>query len=475
MFLGGRGSGKSYAAGALVYRCMSEMPRSRGFLAGPDETMLFNLILPSMQDAWKRMGLQKHTNANPGHYVVGRKPPAHWPSSYSEIEDYSRAITFCNGTVLEILSFYKKNAGRGGNYQWGFVDEAALIDEDVLKKAASAALRAEPMRLTRMPIPKKMPVNFGKCVQLSGQWYWEFRWKDNPMYRGLFCMTTQPWLKSGAWTRETKNDSKWDFFESTAYDNLDALGGIDYIEDLRTDLPDLIFRVEVMNEEINAVVDGYYPYLDELKHLYTGDIYDPNKELLIGMDFNAGFNSMIIGQEIGGVLYIFKVLWVKGNLVVSDLMRKFCEVFANHKYKSVEIYGDQTGNNKSAVNNMTAFETVEQVLREHGWKYYRPVTGRNPGHKRRHEVINGGMMEREDSKQPPVRIHRDECKSLVISMTLAPIRSDFSKDKTSEQRKSVRDEDATHLSDCYDYLYFGKYQHKAPVIGGSSGIDLYIG
>ena len=448
------------------------MPRSRGFLAGPDEGMLYNNILPSIQDAWKAIGLRKHRPERPGHYVVRKKPPGSWPTSFSEIEDYKNAITFCNGTVIELLSFYKKDPGRGGNYQWGMVDEAALIDEQELLKSTKAGMRGQRHRLTRLPIPNKMPVPYGKVIQWQGRWYWEIVWDKNPLYRGLFCTTTQPWLKSGQWVTQVSEKEEWEYVESTAYDNIDVLG-LDYIEDLRMDLPDIIFRVEVMNETINTLSESYYPYFDEHKHIYVGSMYDPERELDISLDFNAGFNSMIVGQYIGDVFYIFDCLWGKGNLIVEDLINKFCGQYDSHQKKQVNIYGDQTGNNRQANNRETAFQSVEKTLRQNGWQYYRPHTGKNPPHKRRHELINSGLREKDTSPLPPVRIHRDHCKALIVSINLAPIGPNFSKDKSSETRKSVRAEDATHLSDAFDYLYYGKFSHKAPGLG-SSGIDLFI-
>ncbi len=472
LFIGGRGSGKSRVNGNEEYQCVTTMPRGKGMLGAATLDIIYNKALPSMQEAWEKLGLRKHTTRMPGHYVIGKKPPTHWPTPYNPPELFDNVISWSNGSCTELISLYNKNAGRGGNYQWVSIDEAALIDQDIFSKSIMPARRGSYHKVARIKVPTRVKVPWGKCVNQGGQWYWLAPFKDNPRYNSVRLYTTMPWLRSAYWLFDLKESEKWKYMESTAYDNIEALGP-DYIPELRETLTDLVFRVEVMNERIDSVENSFYPYFDEGTHTFIEEMKRSNEPLDIGLDFQAGFICMVVGQMINGTYYIFDVLYVKGNLLVEDLIAKFATKYKRHDHKLVNIYGDQSGKNRSVTSKETAYEVMEKILNKLGWQYYRPDTGLNPNHKEKHEVINNGLKESIGSPLPRLRIHKHKCKSLIMSIHASGITMDFRKDKSSENKKSIPAEQATHLSDAFDYLYYHKFKHLG--IYGSSEGEYYIG
>jgi hypothetical protein len=60
------------------------------------------------------------------------------------------------------------------------------------------------------------------------------------------------------------------YSEANAFDNIENLG-IGYIIDMRKMMLDLTFRIEVLNEKVASIMNGFYANLDE-HHLY--DEYD---------------------------------------------------------------------------------------------------------------------------------------------------------------------------------------------------------
>ena len=82
----------------------------------------------------------------------------------------------------------------------------------------------------------------------------------------------------------------------------------------------------------------------------------------------------------------------------------------------------------------------------------------DPFHAMKHFVINK-ILEENNPALPRVRINKMKCKDVIISIQAAPATGDFQKDKSSERDKTLPQEKATHLSDCFDNWIYPKYHH----------------
>ncbi|MDJ1468163.1 hypothetical protein [Xanthocytophaga flava] len=457
-FVGGRGSGKTTTLGFESYLCYEHLPRAKFFLAGLTYNQILNKTLPAMEDAWKSLGLLPYDHRlRAGHYVIGRRPPDYWPIPFHAPKKYDTVISFINGFAIEMLSLDRADTARGGSFDGGFCDESGLIKHEVISKVLQPSIRGNIHRFSHY------------------------------MHQKLCDFTSVPWMASGQWVFETQEHAKtypdqFHFVESTAYDNIHVLGER-YIQNLKLQLPDLDFRVEVMNERINKLPNCFYPAFQEGRHLYYESFtydYDKltglthvshsdvnaKKPLDVSFDFNADFTCCIIGQEHGMEYRIVNALYVKHSdtNLVDALLDKLLDTYKDHPTQRINIYGDRNGNERSAGSNQTFYEQIMDKLRKHGWSWTMNVINSYPSHQLKHRVLNAILAET-NTRLPRVRINQNTCKFLILSIQNSPIKTDWKKDKKDESRP-IDQERATHFSDTFDYLIYRRY---AKLLGLSLG------
>jgi hypothetical protein len=450
-FVGGRGSGKTSVAGHETRVEMNYLPRAKGFLAGLTYTQLTSNTLPAMEKSWYGHGLREYDQKTGfGHYVKGKRPPAGWIKPYLPPSNYENVISFLNGYTIQLLSMDRPELARGGNYDFGHIDESALIKEEHVNKILRPMIRGN-----------------------------IYRFKDE--HHQTFCdYTSVPWLPSGQWVFKTEDHAKEEpdnyfFLESTAYDNAAALGE-EYFRNLRNGMSPLEWDVEVMNKRLTKLPNSFYPSFNEEKHgvwktftyvhddktgltMHIDSDRDPTRELEVSFDFNAGFTSCTVHQENGNEFRSLNALWVKqsSDTVLNALVGKFCDAYESHERKHVVIYGDRNGNNKQVGANLTFYQTIQQGLAARGWTSLLMVQGLDPDHRLKHIAINELLAEN-NPRLPVMRFNRNTCKFLMISIQQSPILPDWRKDKRSES-SSIEQERATHLSDCFDNIVYRKYGH----------------
>jgi hypothetical protein len=128
--------------------------------------------------------------------------------------------------------------------------------------------------------------------------------------------------------------------------------------------------------------------------------------------------------------------------------------YAMHPVKIVELYGDATANNRR-LGARPMFDQAVERFRHNGWLCLNRSVGKLPGHEMRHILINN-ILSKKNLRYPNISINSNKCKALILSIINAPIKADYSKDKSSESRK-IPQEMATHLSDVFDYIICSKY------------------
>lgn len=450
-FVGGRGSGKTTVAGHETRVEMNYLPRAKGFLAGLTYTQLTSNTVPAMEGAWQAHGLREFDQKSGfGHYVKGKKPPANWIKPYQPPSSYENVISFLNGYTIQMLSMDRAELARGGNYDFGHIDESALMKEEHVNKILRPMIRGN-----------------------------IYRFKDE--HHQTFCdYTSVPWLPSGQWVFKTEDLAKESpeeafFLESTAYDNVAVLGE-KYLRDLRNGMTPLEWDVEVLNKRLTKLPNSFYPAFNEEKHgvwktysyvhdektgltLPLDSDRDPTRELELSFDFNAAFTSVTVHQENGNEFRTLDALWVKqsATTVLDALVTKFTTSYESHERKHVVIYGDRNGNNKQVGSNLTFYQTIQQQLVASGWSSVLMVQGLDPDHRLKHIAINE-MLAENNPRLPVLRFNRNKCKFVIISIQQSPINPDWTKNKKSE-KSSIDQERATHLSDCFDNIVYRKYGH----------------
>lgn len=459
VFLGGRGSGKSTVMGIEAFLRVRGLPRSKGFVLGLTYNQILTKFLPPMIDIW-----EQHCLNIDQHYVVGVRPPKDFKAPYQPPRKYENVISFFNGACIELISFDRKDASRGGNYDYGLFDEAVLLDKDRHDKEIVPAIRGN---------FKRFPAEFAH------------------LHGSRVYVSSQAWTPKGEWIAELKNEMDngkhlYHFVESTSWDNVAVLGE-ETIREWQRTLPYWTYQVEVMNQRLSAIPNSFYDELDEARHFYaegfdygnddagrvitTGTTdYDPARELHISLDFGSSICVATIHQDhqrfeginLVNADCVIDQLFVKRDLssvesrsLLVALVEKFAEAYPKHR-GTLKVWGDYWGNNRQVNSNLTYFQEIEKLLRAKG--YYTVVMANqpNPEHKLKHFIINRVLSEQEQG-MPRVRFNKTKCKHLILSMQHAPLGHDFRKDKSSERNASLPQERATHLSDAFDYYLVGRY------------------
>lgn len=456
----GRGGGKTNNIGDHIRMYVDEMPRSKGFLLLKNFGMAYTKSLPEILDRLSSYDFKEHKdNQSPGHYVVCKTPPSWYEKPYKVPRKYNNTVTFYNGTMMDILSFDRPDSVRGGSYDWGIVDEAALINYDMYTITVRPLLRGN-----------------------TKQW-------THPLRFSLIIYTSRAWKKSGKWVEETmkrlaaEDPDNYFYTEFSAMDNMDVLGE-EYFERMKKEFNPIKYAVEILNQPIASLPDGYYEYLDEETHAYDPEYqydYDEVAEhhqiisekdvhtdvsLDVSLDFNAAFTSATIWQDLRekeiNELRCVHNFFVKHTSVVH-LVNKICDHYRNHPTQIINIYGGGDGHHRrEVISEYTYFEIVANQFRARGWQpnILAQYKYSDMGHKIKYEIMSAVMMEN-DPELPVMRINSETAKETIISMMNTQILGDYKKDKSAEKDDTIQQEFAPHLSDTVDNYVIPKVKMKA--------------
>lgn len=288
----GRGTGKSYIIGWELNNIVRNMPRSVSAITGRTFGQIYTRTLPSSLKFLERIGYEKDKD-----YVIGRRPPKTFISSYERVSKFDNFISFSNGTGFLMLSQEREGSARGPNIDREIVDEALTIIKDRYDQEVSPANRGNEEyfgRISPNPIPQHHGFRYVSSMPYSqdqkwlldyGKYYEEEAgirifeiWNrivkmqlqlieahiDNntPLFRNLWNEIVR--LKKQITPFVSKNGNL--FTLANAFDNIKNLG-FSYILREYHKQTMLTFMVEILNWIIDKVEDCYYQ-LDPHKHQY---------------------------------------------------------------------------------------------------------------------------------------------------------------------------------------------------------------
>lgn len=434
------------------------MPRAKIFWASTTYGQMLTKTLPGVEFIWNRLGLKEYQSPDdPGHYVVGRKPPPGWHKPWAPPRKYTNVISFYNGFCIEMLSLDRKDLARGGSYDGGSVDEAGLLNREAISQVI-------------------FPSNRGSHFSLRG----------NPEHKKISFYTSMPWKSRGQWVLDYKEKAReqpdlYYWIESTALDNLEVLGQ-DYIDQQRNELTDLEFRVEIMNEQIIRAENPFYPSLDDEIHLYDpGYNYDqsqkgimvrgvrsrinPQKPIHISVDLSGWFNCMAIFQSRGMEENLDNALFVKPPLGIQDLVDKFCDQYTTHIVKHVHVWGEPRGHDLNP-DGGTYYKKIQERFEHNGWTVtIEAHAGRTTHHEQR-KILLDDILGEQIPGLPKLRINEPQAKWVAMAMLTTQTTSDGKKDKSKEKDRLFPQEKAPHITDCVDYYFAQRYMIKNyPMVG----------
>ncbi|MDQ1085632.1 terminase large subunit domain-containing protein [Siphonobacter sp. SORGH_AS_1065] len=438
--VGGIGSGKSIAMSDLLATMKEELPRAKGQFACPVVSQAKRSLTPGLRAGWRdRWDITEFKPATgEGEYVLWKKPPEDFDLPYEEPDDWSNCISFANGFVIELCG-YKMDADshRGRNDDFVVMDEALRFKKDWLKILLG-----------------RIRANVGR---FQSNLHWLFAFFSSP-----------PYGSQGDWMYEyeelaKKDPKRYHFTQVITKDN-EVFLPPGFISSLKDKLTALEYSVEVEGKRLSSIPKSYYSALDWDKHSdidgLPGLWYDPDKPLESSGDFNVLFTSSTIYQREGRLIKGQKALFVKEPMnnpdtgealtMVETLAYKVAEVYKGHRNKKIYVTGDRNGNNKSPGATKTMYELFAQALESEGWEVILCPLLYNMEHYERFLLMHKVLSEK-DADEYYLRMHPTEFKPALVSMTYTPIKADYTKDKGSEKKLSVEQENATHLGDTVDY------------------------
>ena len=276
------------------------------------------------------------------------------------------------------------------------------------------------------------------------------------------------------------------------------LGGETWVRQMKRELPDLMYRIQILGQKKGAAKDGFYSNFDIDIHGYTcSDIetydliadkrkgraldvqnwptdyeterinlemaqraaedcsldvdVDYNEPLRIAIDCNANLNCMIIGQTrtFRGhyAAMVLKTIYVQNEQRLRSLCKNFTEYFRPHLRRNGNVIFYYTSTIKQGGSTPYAVEEQEteqfrfdnvvvDELEQMGWTVTRGEIGAAWKHERKHEFINDCFSFRE-SPVPFINQEAGRNDYLIVALENAGIvPGTFRKDKSREKNRT---------------------------------------
>lgn len=518
----GRGTGKSREIGFKIDRIVRTMPRSVSAITGTTYGQILTGVLPSALATLNEMGYENGVN-----YVIGRKPPPHFLSSYEEINKHDNFISFSNGTKFAMISLTEKGSGRGKNIDFEIVDEAATINIDQYNNEVKPANRGNRTHFGKCKLHHGFHYSTSMPQTDKGKWILEFAkyyeqekniqlfniWNKIIMLQIELIDIENHKLFAQCWNEIERLRKKITPFVSkdgilfslgNAFDNIREVG-INYFRNAKKLNPYLVFMIEFMNYMFDKVVDCFYA-IDTNRHIYYNGLDDkylmdlakesnyniqklthetsvfdkdcnPALPLEVVFDWGTNISVMCVCQERNydflnaatlstPVLHFINEFYVKpegtGNVLINDLVNRFCDYYANHSNKNLIFYRDRYGDQRTpnVANYKSYNRQAIELFEKRGWNVEERVhPGKEPPMSDKY-LLWGNLLSEADNTFPKIRFNGSRCKFTLISMNSAETKDyegKIRKNKNSERSKTLPQEESTHFSDAADKIVFTKY------------------
>jgi hypothetical protein len=481
--LGSRGSLKT-SRGIALYAidCIYDMPRSTGVAPALSYEHFDKNTLPPLLKGWEDLGYKQGE-----HFVVYKRPPEDWPKPYLGIgtEDYSRSITWHNGTTILLISLARKAGANAISCQWGFFDELKFMKRDDLDEI--------------LPIFRGNENYFGKSSRYLSKFFatdkladpaemeWIFKKRELVNYSKIDDVIAVQLqvnvLKSKLLTDITNKEKinlKAKIFEYemllnkqrsdmtyVAEINCDDVRPIHgdkwYTAAKRNAKNDFTWRVIYKNEDPDRPGEAFYPSYDENKLCYQADDdIDYSSPFIISCDYQHSVVPIPVAQvstlpwhnspTLNYIDFIYTV-YPEG---LRDAIRKFCIQYEKHMTKEVYYVYDHTATGKRTDADEYCV-IVKDELEKHGWTVFEIYTGQAPGHYQKYlDTID--WMEGKDELNMQIRFNKSRTEKLRKSISGAPAKTSSGKtekDKKYENTTKYPDLDqstTTHPSDAFDMI-----------------------
>lgn len=504
VLLWGRATGKTEGPGAyFTMRNNLTMPRSMNGIVTTTYDKILTMVIPALVKGWEKFGYKQDL-----HYFVRKQPPAgfKFKKAFRQPQKLDHYIWWYNGSGNPLISLDRPSTSNGLSQDSLYGDEARFFHQDKIREVL-LTVRGNAEHFGHLSQHGSILFTTDLPRNAKGNWLFDYEkqmgketieviLKINAMLVQLnqqvesASKRNRPKIeKEIARYEEDLNELRKDLVYvsyASTLDNVHALG-LNVIKRFRRMLSDLDYLVSVLGVRISQIENGFYSLLDEEKHGYHANnfefidnvhVKDYSKgvekncnwdsdlihfePLDFACDYNAAINSMVIGQA-DRVINSMYVLGSDGHRL-KDLIIKFDKYYSAHKARNPELnyYYDHTAVGTNASSDISFKDEIVNLLTELGWQVNDVYIGQAPSHHSKYWFW-GLVLKGDDPRLPKFKYNISNCQQLIASMENAAVkqtRKGFEKDKRPEQDKNVKPEDAPHLSDALDMLWYGKYRPR---------------
>ena len=224
----------------------------------------------------------------------------------------------------------------------------------------------------------------------------------------------------------------------------------DFIERLEANYDPSLLQAYLMGEFTNLTTGQVYDRFDRAKHVTT-DIPDVSDEpLRVGVDFNIGNMSAVIGVRLGNKLLVIDEI---SGAHDTDAMAQ--EIRQRADGRQVYVYPDASGGNRST----NASRTDIQILESYGFSNQSPKA--NPPVRDRVASVQALLENGKGEVRLQIASH---CKRTIECLELQSY---------TEAGDPDKDAGYDHMNDALGYLVYRDFSMLHARAGRSTGIRLY--
>src|SRR5690606_34343539 len=184
-------------------------------------------------------------------------------------------------------------------------------------------------------------------------------------------------------------------------------------------------------------------------------------------------NWVTIGQEKEESFDVINSMFVLKPKKIKDLVARLDRYYDKKKEfnNTIVFHYDHTAIGDNAKDDISFADEWINELSAKGWNLVSNYIGQAPGHRSRYYLWQAVLAN--DERLPKFRINLANNIDLMISLhatvTRKDKKGDFGKDKSSEQKKTIAPEHATHGGEALDTMIWAKYR---PMMEGNSSFLL---
>ncbi len=352
LLLGGYGSGKTEATIYRTLRFLSEIEKARIGLYEPTHDLIRQILYPRFENIFASAGFPYKLNKSEGIMQIWM-PKGKSELIFRSMDNPSRII--------------------------GYETHHALVDE-----------------IDTMPKDKAMEV----WIRIIARNRKKFKLKDGRPGKNTVGNTTTPegfGFTYQLWGKKQINNPDYELIRAKSEDNYHLPS--DYISSLKASYPPQLIDAYLNGEWVNLNGSVVYSGFDRFKSHTDLTINDfaPTTPISIGMDFNIGRMSAVVGfkNEIGQAFIIDEFV----NLMDTPEMIE--AIHARYPRRTIIIYPDASGRSRKSVD---ASKSDIALLRNAGFRINAPK--KNPPIRERVLSVNTMFLNSEGERNLYVNTHQ---------------------------------------------------------------------